>query len=101
MQRINLTCPVNGHKLGEIFQDTSRTEVHPERIAAGVQQDLWHIDGRLSGLCHRCLRQGIHENYDVRWERVERLLDRMRTHGPSIVTIPLTAQAIEASALPR
>jgi hypothetical protein len=96
-RRVIITCLVAGHKLGWIFQDAVRTEVHVEGDNK-VQQNLWRVDGRLYGSCVRCASQGIRQRPLVRWERIEHLLQRMRSHGPQYVTVELAAEAIEKAA---
>jgi hypothetical protein len=100
VQSVIIRCPMVGHKMGIIRRDWVQTKVLPEFGDDNVRQDLRRIDGRLFGSCVKCWSElGIRGTYQVRWDRVEGLLDRMRTHGPHKVTVPLVAKAIDAAAL--
>jgi hypothetical protein len=62
-------------------------------------QKLLRVDGTLYGLCVWCQRRGSRQLLEVPWVSVERLLARMRKHGPEVVTVALATDAIEAAAL--
>lgn len=95
-RKVRINCPVNAnHKLGEIFQDVAETQVW-ENYPTGVFE---HRGTRLVATCPWCAAGGEHYTFQVRWELVVALLDRMRKHGPSRLALPMTAEAIRHAAM--
>ena len=96
-RKVRINCPVNvNHKLGEIFQDVAGTQVQRNDAANGV---FGHRGTRLVATCPWCAAGGEHYTFQVRWELVVALLDRMRKHGPSRLALPMTAEAIRHAAM--
>lgn len=112
---VHVRCPIEpDHELGLIYQDSGRTAVYPEQLAQAVS----FVDGRrdesngpaevpirrdgdrIRASCPRCARRGIRTDFQVRWERIEALLDRMSDSGPGTLHVLLDAEAIAAAAQP-